>query len=372
MRPRGFGIDWHVVFRFPGGSTSNVWFRRPGEVERLIASLVSLSLWSDLQVIGHDSMPGQPVGGPDEVSAMIRRHDGGRFALARGAPRTAQFVDESDVSIALDLNFVWLDVKIRVGGAALDRLGLAVLSEGIALVMALHDAWRSHAHLVMARVAPFSDEPFVYPRIRPPRQASRRVDAVVDVLEAAVPEDDTIRHLTADANRLAAAAPPPDVQRSEHGGLVIMRWVDDPREADQVGAAAGRHEQWLSQHIETRPAPGWNERGDQAVSAGVLVERPPWLVNPSTATGYLLWTSDTPDDPTAWSRVRELATAPGELTAIVLVAPTREAALELETPARKAGFARILYRSGSGVLWDPDPPGTWLANEILSTPVREE
>jgi hypothetical protein len=98
MRPQGFGIDWHAIFRFPAGSLSSVWFRGEGEIDRVIGALAATRLWSDLDVIGQDARPGVPFASAAEVADLVRRTDGGRFALAHGPPQAAQLLSQTDAS----------------------------------------------------------------------------------------------------------------------------------------------------------------------------------------------------------------------------------------------------------------------------------
>src|SRR5262245_17997741 len=100
--------------------------------------------------------------------------------LARGGPRAAMLLDDSDATMSLDFSFLWLDVKTTTSGAVLDRVGPAVLDETIALLVALNRRFGARAGLIKARAVPFATGSFRYPRARPPREARRDLDAIVD------------------------------------------------------------------------------------------------------------------------------------------------------------------------------------------------
>jgi hypothetical protein len=49
------------------------------------------------------------------------------------------------------------------------------------------------------------------------------------------------------------------------------------------------------------------------------------------------------------------------VSGVSVIVPTREVALALRRKAGALGFTRLLYADDTGMLWNPFPPGKWIA-----------
>jgi hypothetical protein len=351
-RPEGYGVQWNARADLTGQAPDRPWFAEPATLVIAVELLAATELWPLLTVIGQRGEVGVPLGTTSQVLDMIVAGAPCVTVLAAGPPIAAQQLDLAELSISLDVMPGAFGLQIRVEGAALDRLGRAVLDDGIALLCGLHQAWADRARWLDGYAAPFSTGRFIYPRPRPPRAASHSVRAIVDVC--------------APGSALAVATTPAGATRSACAdGVVVLRWADDPRDVDAVGRASGRHEAWLASVIETRIADGWNQLGDAHVPVRRIGRAEPFRVlDLAESVAYLDVAL-----PIDWARVDAIARQlPEGVSELRLIAPSREAALELYPPARVRGIARVMYLSQSGSLWDPDPPGPWLSTSCAGPP----
>jgi hypothetical protein len=53
------------------------------------------------------------------------------------------------------------------------------------------------------------------------------------------------------AHALNEATPPDGVKRTTNGPLVMLRWIDDPRDERAADAAGVRHEEWVKTLMKT-------------------------------------------------------------------------------------------------------------------------
>jgi hypothetical protein len=355
-------LRWFARFEFPDPAEEDRWYQGPDGIGMVIDLLAGTALWSRLDVLGSGYQDGEPLG---ELAAVKRRVAAGPdvYTLAHGAPRGAAFSDEAELAVTIDVSPGQVDLQVSAEGAELDALGARVLDDVIAVLAGLHDAWRGRANLVWGAAVPVLGPEVVYRRPRPPRAAKSRrpLDAIVDVVARASLASDVFGPVVAESSAIAAATPPAAAARTEHAGLVVLRWVDDPRNLAEVAAAAAAHEVWMTGVIDSEPSLGWNELGDREVIVSSARREPPLRAVDRTA-GVAYVDAPAVDAPEAWAPIEALAAAPpAGIHTLVLVAPSRMAMLALADRSRAAGMAKVIYVSGS-TLWDADPPGLWLAN----------
>lgn len=353
-------LRWFARFEFPDPAEEDRWYQGPDGVGRVIDLLAGTALWSWLDVLGTGYQDGEPLG---ELAAIQQRVAAGPevYTLAHGAPRTAAHSGEAELAVVIDVSPAQLDLEVSAEGAALAALGPRVLDDVIAVLARLHDAWRGRANLVWGAAVPVLGPEVVYRRPRPPRVANSRrpIDAIVDVVAHASAAGGVFARVLAESGAIAAATPPAAATRTERAGLVVLRWVDDPRNLAEVTAAAAAHEVWMTGVIDSEPRLGWNELGDREVIVSSARPEPPLrAVDRAAGVAYIDAPAD--DAPDAWAQIAALAAAPpAGIHTLVLVAPSRMAMLALADRSHAAGISKIVYVSGS-TLWDSDPPGLWL------------
>ncbi|MBK7539496.1 MAG: hypothetical protein IPI49_29890 [Myxococcales bacterium] len=359
-----YELTWHVSFRFPFPAQRDTWYAGPDGAAALVGRLAETALWPLFDVIGSAHELGEPLDHSQAGCAAIARQAaaGHRvITLARGDARAAMFVDESELAARLTVRSDALELQLGASGDALQRLGPTFLDEGIDLVADFYHRQRGQVQLAHAVAVPSG---LRYPRPRPPRGARRFVAAVVDILAPHAPrgpiEPRPGFDFVGEAQRLAAAPLPACAERQPRGELLIDRWVADPRDLAAVGRAAGLHERWLAQLVDTTVASGWNERGAQRVALTRAAPHPPFrLVDSATGVAYLDLDEHAAEDDARW----QLAAAPpAGIERVRLVAASHHAALALRPLAQQRGLSGVLYADGQ-TLWDPAPPGDWLPDE---------
>lgn len=363
-----YRIRWFSIFTFPDRADGGRWYKGPQGIAAAIDLLAATSLWPELQVFGSDFKVGKPL--IESLDTIKQRVASGPdvYVFARGAPRAALYTNEAEIAIEIDLSPFQVELKIALGGGALDRLGARFLNEVTDVFVQLLNLWRGKTYLTQCAAVPFAEPEFVYPRPRPPRVSThhRWINAIVDIVQIDPVPTGAYPIAVAESRAIAAATPPASVVRSEQAGAVILRWTEDPRDVNDVALAIGRHEAWISGLIETEPAYGWNERGDRQVIVSNGIHQPPFrVVNLTTGIGYFEVAAQpaglvTVED---WAQVEALANAlPDGVRELALVVPTRDAALALAERARSLGINQLVYVQDKS-LWDPNPPGPWLASE---------
>lgn len=258
------GIEWRVSFRCDD---------KPGLLIRespvVVDGLAKTPLWSELQVQGvwseeHERVePTGPLGSIASIKKLVK--SGKAVYLARGDRDALLERSRPDVRLEISPDNTGLALRAIVRVESLARVGVAAVDAYADMLADLAVRWRSSGvRMTEAWACPTRrSTPFVYPQMRPPRvtRPSRQRNAIVDVLDAKIP--DSPRHPeTAIATRaLAIAAVPEGVRRRERDGVVILRWVDDPCDAAAIAKAAA-HERWLYALLPSSPEPPYNEDGD--------------------------------------------------------------------------------------------------------------
>ncbi len=169
-----------------------------------------------------------------------------------------------------------------------------------------------------------------------------------------------------DSVRLGAAKVPEPARRTEHGDIVVIRWIDSLVDPRALALAAGRHERWMASVIELDRDDDYNEHGDKLVAIGQPTRRAPFTTfDAEDGIGYKAIIVDRkgePDDEVWDEMVEALAARKKGLTAIRLIAPLRQHAIALGPRARKAGFDAVLYPGDDDRFWNPAAV-TWWADE---------
>jgi hypothetical protein len=318
------GIQWFADVRF----AEPHWYRDRERVRWLVDTLAAASWFAEFDVFA----PGHRAGVAlriDDVRDAAASGDEATAIFAHGGPRMTVDIPDADAALALDIIRGRLELRAWFGTRVVTQYKGALLGDVIDLLVAVRDQWPA-ALIAKATASPDPSDGLRYPRTRPMRLAGRPLSSVVDVLDRAAAGNGPgwPRETTA----MIDAALPSPVAHTEHGSVVVMRWIEDPSDWRAFADACSRHEQWLLSVLPSQLAPGWNEQGDVEIV----------------------------DDPKTLD-VLDVASLPKRAhPGVTLVAGSREHALALVQRVKAAGFARVAYRDESGRLWDPDPPGSWL------------
>src|SRR5688572_8011302 len=84
----GFGIDWQVSFGFP----ENALFDHPAILGALLDELGHTAWWREIDVLGHDAMPGRPVRSVAAAKKVIASGKRDVFVLASGEQGAAALI----------------------------------------------------------------------------------------------------------------------------------------------------------------------------------------------------------------------------------------------------------------------------------------
>jgi len=353
---RPLGLSWFFELRF---DDANAWCRDPERFDVLLERVAALPWFPDLGVLGVDHEEGQAFEGIDQLREILTGSQRVTATLVCGAPRAALWINEAELALSLLVAAGRLEIKMLFAEQALRRHRATAIDAMLELITGAFAAWRSQAQLRSGLAFPDPGS-VVYRRVRPPRTASRGIDALVDVIDP---------RASAQSRTLAEASLPSGVQRREQAGLVIARWVDDPSDRAAVAEACSRHEQWIVPLIETGIVAGWNAAGDLQVPLFSHDAKPEPLTifDASRSAGYLFVEVDERGgvDDARWKAAAQIARTKAlpsrrKLTEVSVVAQDRQAALRIADRAQADGFSKVLYRTGQDELWDPFPPGLWI------------
>jgi hypothetical protein len=145
---------------------------------------------------------------------------------------------------------------------------------------------------------------------------------------------------------------PPGITRTVEGDILHVTFECDLADADSIAAARARGERWFAPLVQTRLAPGWNERGDRLAEIADRDELAPFtFFDTRNGIGYkaLVVDSDTGAiDEALWKALVDIAkakqapdgTAVKEVRVIV---PTRDDAVGLIPRAQADGLDVVAY-----------------------------
>jgi hypothetical protein len=224
--------------------------------DRVVDAVAKTIWWPRLDVVGVSSMPGRPRGTIADVKDLVAKTGHGckgstRITLAEGGANAALALEAASW-FAIDVMPSYLQLGAETTGEALREMGSASLSDVIALSLQLNTEWKDLAHFQSGVAFPTGEFARKYPRVQPRRTADRPLHAIVDILDPTYEAYDGKDWHIPQTRAVAAAAAPTDMARSEHDGVVVMRWIEDPSDPEATMAAARRHELWMSGVIETR------------------------------------------------------------------------------------------------------------------------
>lgn len=329
--------------------------------KKLVATLVDAVLATDLaRSITHAGVMSseKPV---KTVEAM-------RKALVVGKALTVTALDgpaanRSSLSINLDLATDQLRTSIVIGGAPLEERRATLLASIESIAIAQLAAMRPLGGLALGFSHPQGAD-FEFPRVRPPTTHRRyEVSALIDFLDLTFHRGDNPAARPDEIKALAAARLPVSARRTEHDGLVIVRWIPSLEDDRAVAIAAGRHEQWMAGAIKVERSSLYNEQGDLVVDLSERVKRAPFtMYDADEDIGYKAIIVDPrgrPDDE-VWSEMAAVLARPGKVKGIRLIVPKRQLAIGLAQRAKTAGFDAVLYPGADDRLWNPQPEGWWI------------
>jgi hypothetical protein len=198
-----------------------------------------------------------------------------------------------------------------------------------------------------------------YPRPRPPREGRVWPLGTLDLYlgrrwHATTEETQQV------LQRICEAAIAAGIHRSVEDDVVSVAFDCDLRDEKSVASARRLAEQWLTPLVPTNPEHGWNEYGDKLLVPGTPVDRVPFtFYDEDEKVGYWAISPDPDDGSVDESRWEHLAAIARKavlddgtpVTAVRLIAPTREVALALRTRAAEAGFDMVTYPQGHGGFW---------------------
>lgn len=242
-----YGIYWLAAYRFADPR----WYASRAAVDLMVDTVAASPWWNEVDHLGKDAMPGKPRGSVEATRRAVAA--GGRecWVFGRGSPGACVFTEQGEAWFRIDVMEGYLEIGAGADNEVLARLGPAVLTGCIDAVLALRDAWKDRAHLQFARAFPVATPSFDYPRVEPRRTASWTLSSILDIADPTFEPYDDDESLFTESRAIARARPPRGVARTVHDGVVVLRWVDDPRDRAAVAAAAGRHEAWLVNVIPT-------------------------------------------------------------------------------------------------------------------------
>jgi len=237
----GYGILWSTILLHD----EPTWFAKKERVARVVDAFAATRWWAELQVMGIDGGSGRPIGSPDAARAFAACGKRGRYAFARGAPSVIEALEEASCRVELGVQPHGLELKAFAAAESLDRLASACLDDVIELLAGLRFSRRGDEKMYYAFAVPRLNQ-LELPRSTPrPAGIAARIDAIVEMVDLAIPVTPGNANLTSFTGPIGRADPPHGVARDDRDGLVILRWVDDPRDRATVSDAASRHEAWL-------------------------------------------------------------------------------------------------------------------------------
>src|SRR5262245_45948035 len=360
-----------VSFNFHGSTPdpSVPWWKDPTILGAILRGARDLDLWLGFRHVGHmGSTQLEPIRSVDDVIAETPAWDDRGWVL-----HSRDHDDPLASSLTLSLRQALFRLQLTIGSEDLPARRDTLLPRATELVALAHRALAGRAWLgAGSSVRVLSLD---HPHARPPREHPvLDLGTLATFVDAAYLADRDRRipdeHLVRDLATLREAEMPADTAREERDGLLAIRWTLEPLDARTMAGACARSEEWLGRALALPPRWGWNELGDQEIDVSELEPHPPltlyddglergYKTVAATKTGQLL-PAGALDQIAAWIRDGRLpdGTAVAE---VVAIAPSREAALAIRDRALKLGVSRVVHTDNDARLWDPFPPGDWIA-----------
>jgi len=340
------------------------WYKDRKYVQGIVDALARQPFFGELKLAG-----------PDGEAVRFKTVDEAKKLVATGTDDgvALQDVDGARKAVFRIAPFDGsMEIRIRIGGAPLRRHRKTILDQIAALATDVREQLARVAGLQFGYAFPIDQRTnvFEYPRPRPPREhASIAVSSVLDLIDLPFHRSKHADAAGDGAERLVKSDLPAFAKKIEKDGLVVIRWVEDVGDLNDLARGAAAHEKWIGQHLPTTILHGFNDLGDGLEVRGDVQPRPPLtLYARDTKTGYkaVLVLPDGTIEESAWNdakRVLEARKLPdgAPVKHLKLVVPLREHTFEIRERARKQGFAGVLYPDDDGEFWDTDPPGSWAA-----------
>jgi hypothetical protein len=217
------------------------WSKQKKLVEPLVHAFVGTALWEHVGLLCIGSRKAKPRGDVAAISAALMT---GKSQYAFIDAGDTVFSDETSAYSKIEIGLGAVQITTCVRGAPLAALRHRALDDFFTMLCALHDDLNGAAHVVCATAwtdwcdnTPAGEGRFNWP-----------LRAIGDVVEPGRPRNDDIFW---DAGRaIASAAPPSGVMRATHGGLVMLRWIEDPTDAPKSNAAAISHAGWIKTIVD--------------------------------------------------------------------------------------------------------------------------
>ena len=234
-----FSFHWRISYR----TVDAGWHTQRPMTDAVIDALASTNLWGRLAKVGVGAAKKQPRGTPAAAKKVIASGKS-RFVFVDDAPDVDMWGEGATSYLELEYGRRALHVTCALKPPTIDA---AALDDLYTFAASFHDRIDQRAWVTAGKAWTTWDKNDPLPR----RSASWELRALGDVLEPSRPADDDRDGMWIDAKAIATAKPPPGVERTVHGGLVMLRWLMDPSDPVAANAACGAHQKWLLSILKT-------------------------------------------------------------------------------------------------------------------------
>ena len=324
------------------------------QISRIVEMLADVHVLRDLHFI-------KPEGG--KKGRLVRVADWSAIPpVPQGYIHVADAASLDAASKVLELKLAFDTATLSIRSPANPAAALNELTDAIEKLLPTLNA-------ASLRLGPWSGVRVLelsFPEPRPPRDLGRLpADAVFDVLDTK-----SSANLLGKLAQALKTDPPENAQAREEGGYVIVDWLGGtPATAESLSAAMSDRLACLYERLRPPTASGYNESGDHEVTV-FNPERHPFytLYTPFDGTAFKALTAEPgrlkehEDVLTIIGDLRKGSTSDGKkLTAVTLILPTRDLALQHRPEALQLGFKATVYPDNQGQFWNPHPGGNWSA-----------
>lgn len=222
------------------------WAKQKALVEPFVDAVARTALWDHLPLLSVAGAAAKPRGSTAAIKTAFRS-GASRYALLQGGKTI--YSDDTTAFFELVISPRSADITTAVRGNTLAVLGKRALDDFFTILRSLHDDLDGSAHVVVATAGTDWDNNAPSSKL----SADWPLRDIADVLEPSRPKKDEDDVFWDAAQAIAKAKPPAGVTRTTHGGLIMLRWVDDPSDAPAANAAAVKHEAWIKGLVKTEP-----------------------------------------------------------------------------------------------------------------------
>lgn len=218
----GYQLWWIIELRF---DDRPMWYREPARVRLVIERLARTAWWREVAGAG--------AGAIDKAA----RDATGEKGVTRIATKDASVRIERQGTSNLIVHLVAMPPAIA-------RLGRHAIADVVPLVCDLLNAFRGRATLTHAYGQPYSNWWDRYASLEPSADRLPSHASVVTLLDPHARQDIHHNEQLAATRALALLPPPPEAQRIERDGLVILTFLDDISDPERAAAASRAHSRW--------------------------------------------------------------------------------------------------------------------------------